>query len=310
MNIQKMIYALAASPGFAEDGICFAAGAQGLLRSADGGESWTDAYRSLEIRGPLTTTSVAVSPDFCEDRTIFAGTPGGILRSLDGGNTWSTFILPAPPPFITTLVVSPDFRRDGVVIAGSMEDGVLRSGDRGGHWSFWNFGLLDLNVFAMAISPSFAEDDTLYVGAESGVFFSTTGGRAWREVNFPMEFAPVLSLALSPEYAEDGVIFAGSESNGLFKSENFGNSWVRMGADIVDGAVNQLLVVPDFVGNPMVVALTSDSLLVSMDGGRSWSLNEDGRKEHAGYASLAAPQGADGGSKLLVGTVDGQIFWL
>ena len=193
-----LVYALAASPTFADDGLCFAACLSGLRRSTDGGHTWHNAYASLALQAPLSATSVAFSPDFGEDRTVFAGALGGVLRSHDGGQSWVVAGLPAPPPFVTGLVVSPHFREDGLLFAGTMEDGVLRSWDRGISWAAWNFGLLDLNVLALAISPGFGEDETLFVGVESGVFRSTNGGRAWRETAFPMECAPVLSLALSP----------------------------------------------------------------------------------------------------------------
>jgi hypothetical protein len=83
-----------------------------------------------------------------------------------------------------------------------MEDGVLRSWDRGISWAGWNFGLLDLNVYALAISPEFRADETLFVGVESGVFRSGNGGRAWRETAFPMEAGPVLSLAIRDKLSE------------------------------------------------------------------------------------------------------------
>ena len=102
--------------------------------------------------------------------------------------------------------------------------------------------MLDLNVFCMAISSDFANDETLFVGTESGIFRSTNGGRAWREVDFPTEFAPVLSLAVSPDYTNDGdggVLLAGTESCGLFCSEDGGRTWTRLGEDVITEAVKR-----------------------------------------------------------------------
>jgi photosystem II stability/assembly factor-like uncharacterized protein len=197
-----LVFALAASPTFADDGLCFAAHQSGLRRSTDGGQSWHDAYATLNLQAPLAATSVAFSPDFAEDRTLFAGAQGGVLRSHDGGQTWTVAGLPVPPPFVTNLVISPNYREDGLVFGSTMEDGVLRSWDRGISWAGWNFGLLDLNVYALAISPEFRADETLFVGVESGVFRSGNGGRAWRETAFPMEAGPVLSLAIRDKLSE------------------------------------------------------------------------------------------------------------
>lgn len=71
-----------------------------------------------------------------------------------------------------------------------MEDGIFRSANRGERWSPWNFGLLDLNVLALAISPCFESDETIFAGTESGIFRSTNGGRAWREADFPLSWHP------------------------------------------------------------------------------------------------------------------------
>ena len=39
---QDLVYALAASPNFDQDGVCFAARRSGLYRSEDGGRTWQD----------------------------------------------------------------------------------------------------------------------------------------------------------------------------------------------------------------------------------------------------------------------------
>lgn len=303
-----IVYSLATSPNFERDGVCFAARASGLFRSEDGGFTWQAAYASLELETPLMTAAVAVSPDFEADKSVFAGVPGAILRSVDGGQGWYIATLPSPPSFVSTLVVSPNFAHDGTLLAGTLEDGVFRSSDRGRHWAAWNFSLLDLNVLSMAISLHFADDETLLVGTDSGIFRSTNGGRAWREVNFPSELAPVLSLALSPNYADDGVLFAGTESGGLFYSDDRGDSWTRLGEEVVTDAVNAIILSPQFPAKPDVLVLLGDALLSSRDGGRSWSDWKTSLPIEQGLASVAAPLGLNSGAPLLVGLVEGGVL--
>ena len=86
-QVQDIVYSLATSPDFEQDGVCFAARPSGLYRSDDGGLTWQPAYASLGLETPLTTVTVAVSPNFGADRSVFAGVPGGILRSVDGGHS-------------------------------------------------------------------------------------------------------------------------------------------------------------------------------------------------------------------------------
>jgi photosystem II stability/assembly factor-like uncharacterized protein len=306
--IKDVTYSVATSPNFVQDGICYAARGSGLYRSKDGGETWHSAYEALDLKASLPALAVAISPDFASDQTVFAGVPGGILRSFDGGDNWDVVQLPSPPPVVSALVVSPDYARDGIVLAGTVEDGVFSTSNRGGHWVAWNFGLLDLNTICLAISPDFAHDETLYVGTDSGIFRSTNGGRAWREVDFPLELAPVLSLALSPAYSEDGILFAGTESHGLHRSEDKGRNWTRLGEDVVRNAVNAILLSPEFPEKVDVLVMLGEGLLLTRDGGKSWSKWESGVEVGQGLACVAAPRGLEPDAPLLVGLVDGGVL--
>ncbi|MBK8020735.1 MAG: hypothetical protein IPK19_04730 [Chloroflexi bacterium] len=196
------------------DGILYAARTSGLSRSRDGGTTWEETFASLEQAEPLAAIAVAST-----GQTVFAGVKGAVLRSDDAGDHWTMVGLGSPPPLVVALTISPNFAEDGLVAAGTAEDGVFVSTDRGDTWVAWNFGLLDQSVYALAFSPDFARDRTLYAGAESGVFRSVSAGRGWRETAFPMDAAPVLSLALF-----GGALVAGTEQHGLFASDG-GEHW-------------------------------------------------------------------------------------
>ena len=259
------VYALAASPA----GACFAACNSGLYRSLDGGLSWA----RMQLPQEQLTTAVAVSPDFASDRSVFAAVKGGILRSSDGGDTWFTTAFPAPPPVFSSLVVSPAFERDGILLAGTLEDGVFSSEDCSVHWQPWNFGLFDLHVLCLALSPNWLADETAFAGADTGLYRSGNGGRAWRVTDFPAELAPVLCLAIVGG-AEPGeaMLLAGTEENGLLASEDEGRNWRPLASDCIKSAVNQLQAVKDAAGHSALFALVEDAVLRSMDGGCSWEI--------------------------------------
>ncbi len=260
-------FALASSPAYERDGICFAACGSGLYRSRDGGHSW----ELLRTSSEPVTTAVALSPAFAEDHSVFATVKGGVLRSSDGGDTWFTARFPAPPPVFSSLALSPNFERDGLLLAGTIEDGVFSSADRGARWAAWNFGLFDLNVLCLALSPRWTDDETAFAGTETGLYRSTNGGRAWRHSGFPPEQAPALSMVCF-EGGRPGStsLLVGTENKGLLASFDNGESWGRLAADAITGAVNQLHAAPADTGALSLFALLDDRVMRSDDRGQRW----------------------------------------
>jgi BNR/Asp-box repeat len=304
---QNTVYNLAISPDFAHDHLCFAACESGLFRSENGGLNWEDALQPLNLTSKLSAAAVAFSPDFASDHQVFAGVQGGILHSYDGGKTWNITILPAPVPLVVSLVFSPAYAQDSVILAGTLEDGVLRSTDRGSHWSSWNFGLLDLNTYDLVLSPDFEKDETAFVATESGIFRSTNGARAWRSLDFPIEFAPVISLAISPDFALDGHLFAGTEGNGLFHSTDRGKSWSRLGKTAITGSVNKIVLPPTFAQQPQILLLQEEQLRLSSNGGKNWAQWNVDLDEEESITTVAAPFGLDKKAPLLIGLTNGQV---
>src|SRR4051794_5198641 len=307
-EIQAAVYSLAVASDFARSGVCFAADNDGLRRSDDRGRTWHSVFDSMGFTMRLPATNVALFPRVHAPDILVAGVPGGLLRSEDGGATWTSTILPSPPPFVSALAASPAFDQDGIMFAGTMEDGVFRSGDRGGRWDIWNIGLLDLRIFCLAVSPGFAHDRTVFAGTESGIYWSKNSGHFWNDLPFFDAAAPVLSLAVSPTFSQDGILFAGTEANGLFRSEDRGQSWQRLEGLELSGAVNAIYLSASFPAQPHILLLLDDALLVSRDGGASWSDWETTADLSAGVSAVIPPQGLDLNGSLLVGLFDGQVL--
>ena len=67
-------------------------------------------------------------------RRIFAGTETGIFRSTNGGRAWREVDLPIGFETVLSLAVSPAFKQDGTLFAGTESKGLLRSADGGASW--------------------------------------------------------------------------------------------------------------------------------------------------------------------------------
>jgi len=288
---QDPVYALAATST-----AYFAARMSGLYRSQDGGSTWQDIYTSLETPQPLTTTAV-----IADGSLVFAGVNGAILRSYDAGENWHIAGLPAPPPLVVALAMSPNFAEDGALMAGTAEDGVFVSTDRGIYWTPWNFGLIDLNIYSVAFSPYFAENQTIFVGTESGIFRSKNGGRAWREIPFPMDAAPVLSLCMLPLSASESLILAGTDSSGLFISSDSGQTWQQVDEKLISTAINAIRIT--MPPTPRIWLLLENRLLYSTDRGQSWQQHAIFPDDKLAMTMTFDPQQ----DCVLVGFADGRI---
>ena len=303
-SITDFVYAFASTSG----GI-FASCASGLYRSADAGQTWHAASESLrtalQLSGQVPTTAISRSPEFEHDQTLFTAVGGLVLRSEDAGEHWTASQLANPVAIISALAVSPAYERDGIVAAGTVEDGFFCSTDRGAHWTPWNFGLQDLSVSCLAVSPDFGQDETMFLGTQTGLFRSTNGGRAWREIPLPTAYSSVLSIAISPAIARDGVVFAGTENGILLKSSNAGESWQQIHA-APDTSISAIVLDVDCPGALRILLNTGSRLLLSPDDCTTW-FEQDVEQSGGDVSAVIAPCGLDEGAPLVAGFVGGRI---
>lgn len=263
-----------------DETLVFAGTQVGLFRSTGVSGGQVQGWQRLP-QAPIGLVSLAASPTFGEDRTLVAGTNTGFFISRDAGDTWqgapSTFAGAVP----VALAFSPNYPRDGRLLAGTLEDGVFASDDRGANWQRKSFGLLDPTVYAVAFSPQFGHDETAFAGTDSTVYHTYNGARAWKATGFPEDAAPALSLAVSPNFASDETLFAGTESQGLFRSTDRGQTWAKL--DLPAACINALTLTE--AGT--LLAATEAGLWASADLGDTWQAGLD----QPNVISLAARAG-------------------
>jgi len=141
-----------------------------VLRSDDGGATWTDVSAGLPRE---IASAVAVDPR--DPRVVYAGTghidafPGdGVWKSTDGVGTWNRAGGEPADRTITTLLAS---EVPGRVYAATGDGRVFRSGDGGASWTDWSLGLHASGIDALVADP--ADPRRIYAVTANGAWTLT-----------------------------------------------------------------------------------------------------------------------------------------
>jgi len=103
----------------------------GILRSTDRGNRWTPCNYGLRNYTVLSLAWAPLDPvaRWPGREHVFAGTEEGIYRSPSGGRGWKRS--DSPDAAYQSIAISPAFHSDGLVLAGTEEQGLWRSADSG-----------------------------------------------------------------------------------------------------------------------------------------------------------------------------------
>jgi len=269
---QTIVRSIAVSPDYTTDGTIFAATqGGGIYRSSDGGSTWSAINTGL---ADPTLTTVVVSPDYENDQKLWTGSIEYINASSDQGNVWIPRKVDFPGQFFAalSLAVSPDFTQDKTLFTGNYGCGLFplyHSNDSG---TTYQPVILNVNsVAAVAFSPSFSNDDTVYLGTNDGVLRSTNEGTTFE---YTSNDRNADGLAVSPNFANDQTLFMGEHFGGVYKSIDAGGTWFETSSGLPDNvAVTQIVVSNDFANDQTIFASTlSSGIRVSSDGGTNWTL--------------------------------------
>ena len=187
------VYALAIDP--LNTATLYAATSSGVLKTTDGGSTWTTVNSGLpkgvvqtpnfsrfsgQPLAPLAPTDPvqALAIDPTNPATLYVGTPRGVFNTTDGGQSWMAS------------------------------------------------GLATQSVYTFAIDP--ANPSTIYAGTQDGgVFKSTNSGQSWSSSGSPT--APIQALAIDP--SDPNILYAATFGGGVLKSTDGGATWQPTGSD-------------------------------------------------------------------------------
>ena len=228
-----------------------------VLKSSDGGTSWSEA--NVGLYSPSNITTLLIDPR--NTTNIYAGTGSGVFKSIDGGGRWQEASFG-----LGVSIQSVASSKDGGVIAGT-SDGAFRSTDNGARWD--RAGLLG-SVSSWAIDPD--NSNIIYAANYYGVYRSTDGGASWSATGVDSTSKRVLSVAIAP--GNPTFLYAGTDGDGVIRSTDGGASWVRISKNLD----NAYLLKPGPSNSNTLYAASSiicdwdycAVLLKSTDGGVTW----------------------------------------
>ncbi|MEP7355637.1 MAG: hypothetical protein ABI847_00195 [Anaerolineales bacterium] len=225
----EFIGSVTASGDFERDRIVYAAGVNGLWRSAGPGQPWSLLSTGSPGGRPDHISSIVTSPNFNNDGTVFAlndysSQVSRLAVSQDAGRYWSEHEVPGPGDYVMA-VFSPSFQTDHKLLA-TRGTSLYFSDDLGANWQPLATSL-PIEPTLFAISPAYTTDHTLFIGHYGdGIWRSTNNGATWSRIFG--EF--VTDLDISSGYPADPVIFVTLYNDGVFRTDNAGGTWTPVSA--------------------------------------------------------------------------------
>ena len=194
-----------------------------LLKSSDGGQSWSeispDLTRDDESKqqwsgGPITgdntgvefyCTIFAVAESPLQKDLIWAGTDDGLVQvTEDGGHNWRnvTAAIDGLPEWGTISMIEPSYfdARTAFVVVDAhrlddMRPHLFKTTDLGRTWTSLTGGLPQ-DVYLHAVREDPVQRGMLYLGTERGVAYSQDGGASWQALKLNLPTVAVHDLAV------------------------------------------------------------------------------------------------------------------
>jgi photosystem II stability/assembly factor-like uncharacterized protein len=191
----------------------FAAASSGIVKTTNRGLSWSNCGQL-----PASPLAFAVA-----GTTLFAATNDGVFRSTDEGSSW-------------------DYANNGIVgsnciniavsdsnICAAIGQGFYHSTNNGSSWNPSPGGAVMTNAIAMIDSFLFdATDDYLYVR-------NVNNGSNWSEANNGLPYQTYQGqqypVPVNLLIADGKVMFTGYTDGSIYRSTDYGSSWITVGTD-------------------------------------------------------------------------------
>jgi photosystem II stability/assembly factor-like uncharacterized protein len=268
------------SPTYQTDKTVFTISYGRLMRSGDGGASWSRIVRGFDQQ----PSRLVIAPS--DKQIVYMSLLGGkVYKSVDQGRSWAPTGTPAALTNVTDLAVSPT--SSGVAFAAGDTAGLFRTTNGGASWTkVGSFGAVTAVVFAansirvvvgdsggtvatsdnngstwvtssgitggeaitaIASAPYPTSSASVFVGTRNGhMFRSTNRGTSFSAVGSGVPAEQVMSIGISPRYATDSTLWVSTWRKGVYQSRNRGASFTAKSTGLTTDSQAETLVRPNF----------------------------------------------------------------
>lgn len=194
---------------FFDANIGMAVGYNVLIKTTDGGSTWTSQtppaiLRDVHVVGPQTAIAVGAAP----------GSNASIHRTTDFGLTWN-----AITGLSGNVFYAVDFDNNSVGLACGATGLLYRTTDMGVTWSSVNSGTIS-NIWDVVISGNTA----YYATLDGSVGKSTDAGITWTNT---LSGSSQGFSSLDFYHPDSGMVGGWTSGSAYFTTENGGNSWAN-----------------------------------------------------------------------------------
>jgi photosystem II stability/assembly factor-like uncharacterized protein len=263
------LVSFALAPDFATSHLAYAtvhtaAGGKYIYISSNSGATWTPRLSDMPA------WQIDMGTDALGNTLLFAVTSNGVARSENGGLIWNFYNQGLDVLSVTSLAVSPAYSKDQTIFA--VSNNLLYSTHTCAKtWSqvhpetssaqMRSVTAASSELFhAVAFSPAYATDQTVFAAADQGVYRSNDGGATWHLQISGLPETRVMAIGVSPNFASGRRVFAGLDTNGInvYLSEDGGETW-RATGDTSAEAVAGFVFSPHYNLDGIIFSLHSGS---------------------------------------------------
>ena len=241
----------------------------GVLKSIDGGETWTQINREIRSYSLYQLTVHPKNPNI-----LYLGAGGaGLYKSTDGGSTWVEMNDGLQNTDIGILVLHPNDPNTIYVVTST---GLFKSPDGGKSWVPLNQGddfTSSQQFQSLVVLPT--SPPRFYLASKQGLYTRKENDTGWVSVGKPFEGKRISALAYDIRTGRlyVAVLHGGTletlHDGGLFVSDDRIKNWTRLGKEFDQDWIREILIDPV---NPKIlyVSTSGRGVLKSRDGGRTW----------------------------------------